>query len=84
MKKIVIFLIIMLILAIGNFTYQKYFNTVECWWGVLYPSLSYIGFEEEDTDRISSSDKNYIYIAKDDDVHYKFLLLEWLHENFNW
>lgn len=85
MKKLVIFLIILVLLISGILFYQKRYETVECWWGVLYPSLSYIGFESDNQDSmISSTDKNFIYIANNDKIEYRFIIIDWLKEKFNW
>lgn len=45
----------------------------------MYPSLSYVGFEDET--KISSTDIDYVYY--DGKVKYKFALLEWFDNLFS-
>ena len=52
-KKIVIFLSLFIIVLLSWNFYQQKTKTVECWWGVIYPSLSFIGFE--DNTKVSST-----------------------------
>lgn len=78
-KKLVIFLILFVILLCGINYYKKKIETIECWWGIMYPTLSYIGFEDET--KISSSDKDYIY--SDNKVKYKFAIVEWFENLFS-
>lgn len=42
MKKIVIFLGIILIILLSV---KNTYKTTECWWGVIYPSLSFVGID---------------------------------------
>lgn len=78
-KKLVIFLSLLVILFFGINYYKKKTEAVECWWGVMYPSLSYVGFEDET--KISSTDIDYVYY--DGKVKYKFALLEWFDNLFS-
>ena len=80
MKKLVIFLFILIIILFIGYQQQKN-ETVECWWGVIYPSLSFIGFEDNEEIQYSS-------IAEikpnnnNNKIKYKSFILEWLKENF--
>jgi len=80
-KKIVILLGITIILFAILMTYiQRRNETVECWWGVMYPSLSFIAMEDEEEKvsvRYSSLDNHFIQI-KEPEIKYDFLLLKWL------
>lgn len=78
-KKLVIFLSLLVILFFGINYYKKKTETVECWWGVMYPSLSYIGFEDET--KISSTDTDYVYA--DNKIKYKFAIVEWFNNLFS-
>lgn len=84
MKKIVIFLGVILILCLSvNLYIRNHYQTVECWWGVMYPSLSFIALEdEEQTVRYSSLD-NHLYIEQEPDIKYDFMFLKWLKEKFS-
>ena len=73
-KKIVIFLSLFIIVLLSWNFYQQKTKTVECWWGIMYPSLSFIGFE--DNTKISSADEDYIYTSNK--VKMKFAIVEWL------
>lgn len=82
-KKIILSLIVLILIIIGI----RYYNskrTVECWWGVAYPTLSFIAFEdEEDTSKqISSTDENFMYIQKEEPVKVKIAILEWFKKIF--
>lgn len=82
-KKIILSLIMLILIIIGI----RYYNskrTVECWWGVAYPTLSFIAFEdEEDTSKqISSTDGNFMYIQKEEPVKVKIAILEWFKKIF--
>lgn len=46
MRKIIVALVIFLMVFIGLSFYNSQ-RTVECWWGVMYPTLSYIGIDDE-------------------------------------
>lgn len=81
-KKLIIFTILFIILLFGINLYKKKTETIECWWGVMYPTLSYVGFEDIDETKISSVDTNYIYIG-DNKVKYKFAIVEWLENLFS-
>lgn len=82
-KKIILSLIVLILIVIGI----KYYNsrkTVECWWGVAYPTLSFIAFEdEEDTSKqISSTDENFMYVQKEEPIKVKIAILEWFKKIF--
>lgn len=82
-KKIILSLIVLILIVIGI----KYYNsrkTVECWWGVVYPTLSFIAFEdEEDTSKqISSTDENFMYVQKEEPIKVKIAILEWFKKIF--
>lgn len=82
-KKVILSLIVLILIIIGI----RYYNsrkTVECWWGVAYPTLSFIAFEdEEDTSKqISSTDENFMYIQKEEPVKVKIAILEWFKKIF--
>lgn len=84
MKKIVIIALIILFIIIMLFKYYDSQKTVECWWGTIYPTLSFVGFEDTDgkeqekTAKISASDKDYIYFkeAEEKPIKIKFILFE--------
>lgn len=90
-KKIVIFLSILFILFAGlNLYLQKRYQTVECWWGVMYPSLSFIALEDEETTakkpvRYSSLTNDQLYIAQEKEIpiKYDFAIIKWLKEKFS-
>ena len=83
MKKFVICLMLIFIIFMGISFIKYKTDTVECWWGVLYPSLSYIGFEDEnEITTIASADTNYFYIP-DTTIKTKFLIIEWFKNNFS-
>lgn len=82
-KKIILSLIVLILIVIGI----RYYNsrkTVECWWGVAYPTLSFIAFEdEEDTSKqISSTDENFMYVQKEEPIKVKIAILEWFKKIF--
>ena len=89
-KKIIFILLLALLIFIGIDFYNSQ-KTVECWWGVMYPSLSFIAIEdEEDTSArkamISSSDINYFYISEDEveeePIKFKIAIVEWFKKHF--
>lgn len=81
-KKIIFILILGLIVFIGIDYYNSQ-KTVECWWGVLYPSLSFIAVEDEDETKVSALDTNYYYINNEDEpVKIKIAILEWFKNHF--
>ena len=47
-KKILIGILGLCIIVFGVWYYNSQ-KTVECWWGVLYPPLSFVGFEDDNT-----------------------------------
>lgn len=82
-KKIILSLIMLILIIIGI----RYYNskrTVECWWGVAYPTLSFIAFEDEEdiSKQISSTDENFMYIQKEEPVKVKIAILEWFKKIF--
>lgn len=83
-KKIILILILGLVIFIG-ISYYNSRKTVECWWGVVYPSLSFIAIEDEDEDetKISALDTNYYYINKEEEpIKIKIAILEWFKKHF--
>ena len=80
-KKILIGILGLCIIIFGVWYYNSQ-KSVECWWGVLYPPLSFVGFEEDNTQRaeISSLDKDYFYIQKEEPIKFKFAIVEWFEE----
>ena len=85
-KKIVILLGILFILFAGlNYLVQTKYKTVECWWGIMYPSLSFIALEDEEEKvsvRYSSLD-NHFYLKQEPEIKYDFMFLKWLKEKFS-
>ena len=79
-KKIVILLGILFIILFATFNYvQKKNETVECWWGVMYPALSFIALEDEDEPvRYSSLDNHFIKQEKEPEIKYDFMFFKWL------
>lgn len=84
MKKFIICFLIAILLVIGICFFKYKTEAIECWWGVMYPSLSYIAFEDEDTSiaKISSSDKDYLYIP-DTKIKTKVFIIEWLKDKIS-
>lgn len=84
MKKFIICFFIAILLVIGICFFKYKTEAIECWWGVMYPSLSYIAFEDEDTSvaKISSSDKDYLYIP-DTKIKTKIFIIEWLKDKIS-
>ena len=81
-KKIIFILVLGLIIFVGIDYYNSQ-KTVECWWGVLYPSLSLIAVEDEDETKVSALDTNYYYINNEDEpVKIKIAILEWFKNHF--
>ena len=83
MKKFVIYLILIFIIIMGISFFKYKTEATECWWGVLYPTLSYVGFEDDTSiARISNTDTNYLYIPNTT-IKTKFLIVEWLKSKFS-
>ena len=83
MKKFVICLILIFIIIMGISFFKYKTEVTECWWGVLYPTLSYVDFEDDTSiARISTTDTNYLYIP-DTTIKTKFLIVEWLKSKFS-
>ena len=84
MKKFIICFLIAILLVIGICFFKYKTEAIECWWGVMYPSLSYIAFEDEDTSiaKISLSDKDYLYIP-DTKIKTKVFIIEWLKDKIS-
>ena len=80
-KKIILILVLSLVIFIG-ISYYNSRKTVECWWGVVYPSLSFIAIEDEDETKISALDTNYYYIDEEESVKIKIAILEWFKKHF--
>ena len=86
MKKFIICFLIAILLVIGICFFKYKTEAIECWWGVMYPSLSYIAFEDEDTSvaKISSSDTDYMPSTTDtEEIQYKIAIVEWLNKLFS-
>lgn len=88
-KLVILCLSVFIFLFIGINNYRQKNKTIECWWGVLYPNLSFIGFEntedKEDETKISALDKNYIYTNNhnEDEIKYKLAIVEWINSLFS-
>lgn len=84
MKKFIICFLIVILLVIGICFFKYKTEAIECWWGIMYPSLSYIAFEDGDTSiaKISSSDKDYLYIP-DTKIKTKIFIIEWLKDKIS-
>ena len=90
-KKIIFILLLSLIIFIGLDFYNSQ-QTVECWWGVVYPSLSFIAVEDDEEvttiheSMISSSDTNYFYLSKgkiaEEPIKLKMAIVEWFKKHF--
>ena len=91
-KKIIFILLLSLIIFIGLDFYNSQ-QTVECWWGVMYPSLSFIAIEDEEEvttmhkSMVSSSDTNYFYLSEDkseeeEPIKFKMAIVEWFKKHF--
>lgn len=91
-KKIIFILLLSLIIFIGLDFYNSQ-QTVECWWGVMYPSLSFIAIEDEEEvtttmhkSMVSSSDTNYFYLSEDkieeEPIKFKIAIVEWFKKHF--
>ena len=78
MKKIVIFLGLILIIILSVNLYIKRTQTVECWWGVIYPTLSFIALEDEEPTRYSSL--NNTFVEQEPEIKYDFMFLKWLRQ----
>ena len=82
-KKIVILLGLILIILLSVNLYIKRTQAVECWWGVMYRSLSFIALEdEEETVRYSSLD-NHFYVEQEPEIKYDFMFFKWLKQKFS-
>ena len=88
-KKIVILLGILIILLLSfTLIYIEYTKSVECWWGVLYPTLSFIAFEDNelnDNIQYASLGLDYFQASKYEDdstIKYKIGIIEWLNSIF--
>lgn len=78
-KKVVILLGILFILLTGlNYIIQTKYKTVECWWGVMYPTLSFIALEDEEPTRYSSL--NNTFVEQEPEIKYDFMFLKWLRQ----
>ena len=82
MKKVIVLLCLILILLVGINLHKAATATTECWWGVIYPNLSYVAFEDTENTKISASDTKYIYL-NDNKIKYKFAIVEWFNNVFN-
>lgn len=80
-KKIVILLGLILIIVLSANLYIKRNQAVECWWGVMYPTLSFIALEDEEPTRYSSL--NTTYVEQEPEIKYDFMFLKWFREKFS-
>lgn len=87
MKKFIVCFLIFILIVLGVELFKSQ-QTVECWWGVMYPQLSFIGFENEEQDmsEISSINKDYNFVAKtinnndSNKIKFKFFIFDWLNK----
>ena len=85
MNKFLLLILIIFVIIICGYAYYNSQKTTECWWGVLYPSLSFIGFEENKSEKteFSSVDRNYLFIEKENDsIKIKIAIIEWFNKYF--
>ncbi len=88
-KKIILSLFIIGLIIFGVRYYNSH-KTIECWWGVVYPTLSYVGFEDKDEEdnyqsKVSSSETHYlptIKEEKEEPIKVKIAIIEWLNSIF--
>ena len=93
MVKRILIVLLLLSLTIGIFYYFNSQKTVDCWWGVLYPSLSYIPIQtENDEDEIiglgavSFTDDNYHFtLETEEEKPFKigFAIVDFFSKYFN-
>lgn len=83
MKKSIIYFLICTLITIGIILFKQQ-QTIECWWGVCYPQLSFIGFEDTDeneNNKLSSTDLNHKTFIKTTDnnekIKFKFFIFDW-------
>lgn len=82
-KKLIIslFIVGLIILGIKLYNSQK---TVECWWSVMYPSLSYVEVDDEPNEKskISSTNPYYVYVPEEEPIKIKIAIIEWFKKHF--
>lgn len=78
LKKFLFSFIIILFIAIIIFLICNYYKTQECWWGVLYPNLSFIAIEEESQESLTtlSSLTSTKISSHNEQFNFKFALIE--------
>lgn len=87
LKKIALGLTAILSIVIGFNIYNS-FKTVECWWGTLYPTLSFVAIEDEEREqevgKVSSIDEKYFpTIEKEEEpIKFKIAIWEWIKDLF--
>lgn len=82
-KKIIIGLLISFAIVCSFWYYQETHKSVECWWGVMYPTLSFVAIEDEDKGIATSSlNANYFVTEKEKPIKVKFAIIEWFNKNF--
>lgn len=94
MKKLLIIGLLMLILVIGAVWYYNSHKTIECWWGVMYPTLSYVAIEDDDGQsktadkgtQISSLEPNYVGYStektQEEPIKFKLAIIEFFNKYF--
>lgn len=84
-KRLLIVIVLLLFIAsiIGYFNSRQ---TIECWWGTLYPTLSFVSFKDDtettEVSKISSIDKEYVYIPTEKPIKFKLAIIEFLNKYF--
>lgn len=76
MRKIIISLMFVILLTLGYNYYRKQ-QTQECWWSVMYPSLTFVGVEDDYGSRTVGIDLNQS-IKREDNPKISFALLKFL------
>ena len=81
-KKLIISLFIIGLIVFGVKLYNSQ-KTIECWWSVMYPSLSYVEVDSKSNEKskISSTNPYYIY-ALEEPIKVKIAIVEWFKKYF--
>ena len=89
MVKRILIVLLLLSLIIGIFYYFNSQKTVDCWWGILYPSLSYIPIQTENDEdstiglgAISLTDNDYYFTSETEEKPFKigFAIVEFFNK----
>ena len=85
MKKIILILTVFFVIFIGIDFYNSQ-KTVECWWGVMYPTLSFVAFESDDENEqqqasISTFNRGYYY-EEEEPIKIKWAIAKWFDKYF--